>query len=152
MRRVRGVLVMALLWALAWVVLWLPVVLYITGPPGAPEAIAFYRPPLWQLLRPAAIWGAISGATFAGFVAILGSRRGWSALGARHALGWGALSGLVAPVGLTGLVSVTQSHLGWTDARALSIIALVSVVVNGALAAGTIALAKRGESSEAPVR
>ena len=148
MRRVRGTIVMALLWALAWVVVWLPVVLYIARPPQAAGVVAFYRPPLWQLLRPAAIWGAISGAAFAGFVAILGSRRGWSALGARHALGWGALSGLVAPVGLTGLVSVTQSHLGWTDARALLIIALVSVVVNGALAAGTIALAKRGEAAD----
>lgn len=148
MRRVRGILVMALLWALAWIVVWLPVVLYIAHPPHAADVVAFYRPALWYLLRPAAIWGAISGAAFAGFVAILGSRRGWGALGARHALGWGALSGLVAPVGLAGLVSVTQSHLGWTDARALSIIALVSVVVNGALAAGTIALAKRGEPAE----
>jgi len=136
---------MALLWSVAWVIAWLPVVLYLVGLPLRRE---FYAPPIWQLLQPAAIWGAISGASFATVVAILGSRRGWSALGARHALAWGALSGLVAPIGLTGLVSVTQSHLGWTDARALLVIALVSVVVNGALAAGTIALAKRGEPAE----
>ena len=144
MRRVRGIIVMALLWSVAWVIAWLPVVLYLVGLPLRRE---FYAPPIWQLLRPAAIWGAISGASFATVVAFLGSRRGWSALGARHALAWGALSGLVAPIGLAGLVSA-ERHLVWTDARVLLIIALVSVVVNGALAAGTIALAKRGEPAE----
>ena len=145
MRRVRGVIVLSLLWALTWVVAWIPVLLYVMSPRFE---VVFYRPPFWQLLLPAAIWGAISGATFAGFVAVLGSRRGWNALAIRHALAWGALSGLVAPVGLTGLVTLTEAHVGWTDARTLLIIALVSVVVNGALAAGTIALAKRGEAAE----
>ena len=144
-RRARGVIVMALLWAITWVVVWLPVVLYLLR--GVPRDFEG-PPPLWQLLLPAAIWGAISGAAFAGFVAILGSRRGWNALGIRHALAWGALSGLVAPVGLTGLVSATEPRLRWEDARMLLVVALVSVLVNGVLAAGTIALAKRGQPAE----
>ena len=82
MRRVRSVIVLSLLWSLTWVVAWIPVLLYVLSPR---LALAFYVPRLWQLLRPAAIWGAISGAAFAGFVALLGSRRGWNALGIRHA-------------------------------------------------------------------
>ena len=142
-RRARGVLVMALLWALVWVVVWLAVapVLFSVDFPPAETNLAYFLSRLWRFLLPPTVWGTISGATFAGFVAVLGSRRGWNALGIRHALVWGALSGLAGPIVLTAFLLTTSA----SDWLVLLTIALVSVALNAALAAGTIALAKRGE-------
>lgn len=144
-RRVRGVAVMSLLWAVAWVLVWLPLVLYSLRGPRIQFDVVVDTTPLWEVLLPPAIWGAISGATFALFVAVLGSRRGWSALGVRHAVAWGALSGLVAPIGL---VAISGSpRLYWSDSWPFLVIALLSAALNGALAAVTVALAKRGTST-----
>jgi len=141
-RRARGVIVMALLWALAWVIVGLAILIS-DGGIGRLARL----PQLWVFLLIPAVWGAIGGAAFAGFVAVLGARRGWNALGVRHAVVWGALSGLAAPIVLAVLRSVAVAPLRWSDAQVLFGIALTSVVVNGALAAGTIALAKRGEQA-----
>ena len=135
------------IWAGAWVLAWLPVLIYAIYLPRARFDQAFLLPSFWQMLVPPAVWGALSGATFAGFVAALGSRKGWSSLGIRHALTWGALSGLAGPIVLGALLVGTAGRIIWTDMRILIVIALVSVIVNGALAAGTIALAKRGEAT-----
>ena len=134
---------MALLWAFAWVIVGLAILIY----DGGLTRVARI-PRLWIYLLIPAVWGAIGGAAFAGFIAVLGARRGWNALGVRHAVVWGALSGLAAPIVLAVLRSVAVAPLRWSDAQVLLGIALVSVVVNGALAAGTIALAKRGEPAE----
>ena len=133
---------MALVWAFAWVLVGLAILIYDGG-----IARVARVPQLWIYLLIPAVWGAIGGAAFAGFIAVLGARRGWNALGVRHAVVWGALSGLAAPIVLAVLRSVAVAPLRWSDAKVLLGIALTSVVVNGALAAGTIALAKRGEST-----
>ena len=147
-RRARGVIVMALLWAFVWVLVGLGILVY----DGGLGRLIFHRD-FWILLLIPAVWGAIGGAAFAGFVAVLGGRRGWDALGARHAVVWGALSGLASPIVLAVLRAILVAPLDWSDTPVLVAIALVSVLVNGALAAGNIALAKRAESSglgEAP--
>jgi hypothetical protein len=142
-RRARGVIVMALFWAFAWVLVGLAILMY----DGGIARVARVRQ-LWIYLLIPAVWGAIGGAAFAGFIAVLGPRRGWNALGVRHAVVWGALSGLVAPLMLSVLRVIMVGPLGLSDARVVTGIALVSVLVNGVLAAGTIALAKRGAPAD----
>jgi hypothetical protein len=142
-RRARGVIVMALLWAFAWVLVGLAILIYDGG-----IARLARVPQLWIYLLIPAVWGAIGGAAFAGFIAVLGARRGWNALGVRHAVVWGALSGLVAPLVLSVLRVIMVGPLHWSDAQVVTGIALVSVLVNGALAAGTIALAKRAAPAD----
>jgi hypothetical protein len=142
-RRARGVLVMALLWAFTWMLVGLAILIYDEGP-----SRLIHYPRHWLLLLIPAVWGAIGGAAFAGFVAVLGGRRGWNALGVGHAVAWGALSGLAAPIALTALRVILVGWLSWSEAQVPLGLALLSVIVNGALAAGTIALAKRGAPSE----
>ena len=143
-RRLRGVIVMTIVWALAWAIVTLPWAIYVTSRNAeAVFDVQVWPPTFWQVVIPAAIWGAASGVTFAFFVALRGSRRGWSALGARDVAIWGALSGLAAPIALA---LILIRWLSRASVPRLVTLVLISVVINGALAAVTIVLARRTTS------
>jgi hypothetical protein len=142
-RRVRGVIVMAFVWAVAWLLVMLPLALYSsTRAPEVVHDVLAPPPSFLEIALPSALWGAVSGALFAGYVAFRGSRRGWTGLGIRHAVVCAVLTALAVP-----FLIVAVSPIPWFAARFFVVPALILALVNGGLAAGTIALAKRGVSA-----
>ena len=140
-RRVRGTIGLALLWAVAWAVVFSPLLLWRWL---ELRRTSHYRPPLWALgafmLWPAA-WGAVSGVGFAVLVALWGRRAGafalrWKAMGIA-----GLLSGLVAPLFLGAVWTVAgvaaEFIMPWV------VLTVLSGVVNAALALGSLALMHR---------
>ena len=142
LRRTRGVLVMALLWAAAWAVigagyeLWhrarFPIVAVIRDGVHLPVPTAAASALWWA--GEAALWGLACGAAFA-FLLATGERGcgGGATLSVRRAALWGALAALVG-FGSVGAFAVLPG-----GAAAAGTVALIGAV----LAAGVAALARR---------
>jgi hypothetical protein len=141
LRRTRGVLVMALLWAAAWAVigagfeLWhrarFPIVAVIRDGVHLPVPTATASALWWA--GEAALWGLACGAAFALLLATVERRRGGAAtLSVGRAALWGALAAVVG-FGSVGAFAVLPG------AAAAGFVALIGAV----LAAGVAALARR---------
>jgi cbb3-type cytochrome oxidase subunit 1 len=154
-RRVRGVLVTALVWAVAW----LPVGLVV----GVIRALTlplpdYMRTPGMQLtyfLRVVGIlsltwmiWGAISGALFAVLVALLERRREVDTLSSRRTVIWGALGAMALPT--TILLIFLAEAPGFTLIQPAVWTLSISAAQGAVCAFGTLALAKRGRNRLPP--
>ena len=154
-RRVRGVLVTALVWAVAW----LPVGLIV----GVIRALAIQLPEVWLtpgmrlsifleivgvLTLTWMIWGAISGALFAVLVALLERRREVDTLSSRRTVIWGALGAMALPT--TILLIVLAEAPGFTLIQPAVWTLSISAAQGAVCAFGTLALAQRGQNRLAP--
>jgi len=154
-RRVRGVLVTALVWAVAW----LPVGLIV----GVIRALTFPLPDymltpwmrityflrvVWILSLTWMIWGAISGALFAMLVALLERRREVDTLSSRRTAIWGALGAMALPT--TILLIFLAEAPGFTLIQPAVWTLSISAAQGAVCAFGTLALAKRGQNRLPP--
>ena len=115
MRRLRGVLVAALVWALAWILMLAPLVIY----RWVTLSYQHGPPPWWLLpilLLFVGLWGGIAGAAFALVVTVRSRQHRQDVFTKRRAAVWGALAGAM-PASALGTVWAFDEprglFLGW---------------------------------------
>ena len=151
-RRWRAVLVTSGIWGIAWIPVGLVVALRDWSALSAHLSMPWSWPPL-EALAPAvagrAIWGAFTGAVFAGLLIARARSRSLNDLSVtRVALG-GALAALAFPGGVIGGIWAAEGFQSMTIAPAIPSV-LFGALFGAGLAAGTLTLARRGTVSGAP--
>lgn len=141
LRRARGILVTALLWAVGWTAIAWPVATYLL-----PRFSGMAR--LTTALRMASyagVGGAVTGATFATLVVFLERRSTLATFSTRRAALWGATAGAFYAVLLIlrGPAGTTESPIVFTAAAA------IGAVIGGASAALMRRLAHRADAVSA---
>lgn len=143
LRRIRGVLVTALLWGIAWLPVGLAVGIYRALTISIDFGAGFY----WRIISGSAlvwaVWGAISGAVFATLLALLERRRNVDTLSSRRTAVWGALGAMAVPG--TVLIIVLARLPGFYLIQPALWTLSISAVQGGVCAFATLALAKRGQ-------
>jgi len=130
LRRLRGAIGMGLAWAAAWFAAGLVLLLVVGfGAADVPFPLFF------------GLLGFLAGATFSGILGIFARRRRLDEMSLPRFAGWGALGGLL----LSGIVAVAAGP----DAELL-VLGPVFAAAGAISAAGTLALARRGEERELP--
>jgi hypothetical protein len=139
LRRLRGAISLALLWAAVW----LPAGALLTLLSGWTGHSL--RLPLWYF----GIWtalGALSGGVFALLLAVLERRQSFQQLSARRLAIWGAIAGGAIPIGGSLLIVALFSDLS-LSADAPSAFASMALL-GAACAVATLSLARRGAPVE----
>ena len=151
-RRLRAVLVTSCIWGLAWIPVGLVVALRDWSALTAHLSMPWSWPPL-EALTPAvagrAVWGAITGAVFAGLLIARARSRTLDDLSVRGVALGGALAALAFPGGVIGGIWAAEGFQSMTLAPAIPSL-LFGAVFGAGLAAGTLALARRGTAIGAP--
>jgi hypothetical protein len=97
LRRIRGVLGTAAIWALAWVIILAPLVLLASWD-GDPERFLYLpRRVIASLLLAFGGWGALHGALFA-VILMTANRFGLNVLTSRRLMAAGAIAGMAVPL------------------------------------------------------
>jgi hypothetical protein len=138
-RRLRGVLVAALIWAIVW----LPLGLALPWLRRRPPDQCVYCPPgfVIRFLTLWTLWGALSGAIFAVVLAIAERRHTLAELSFARVAVWGAIGSLALPAALT-ILDVVRAT--FPSERRFVLIALgIAAALGAGCAAGTLALARR---------
>ena len=125
MRRIRAAIGMGLTWGAAWFGAGM-LLLFVVGFGAADVPFPLF----FGLL------GFLAGATFSGFLGVLGRRRRFDEMSLPRFAGWGALGGLV----VCGIVALTAG-----PGADLLVVGPVFAVAGAISAAGTLALARRAE-------
>lgn len=148
LRKLRGALGTALTWGIGWTIIgFTSVSLYVL--------FRGYGNVFWDTVRPvtllAGLSGMVSGALFSLALGTFFSRRRLSDLSPRIMALWGAVAGLVVPLGLLGVGIANNMNFGPDVAVGGAIVGIGAL---GALTAGgTIKLAQLGEGeANAPGR
>ena len=133
-RKLRGMLGMAVVWGVAWAplgALW-TLIEWADTQLGVGRAFLVPMPPLAAPMIMCGAWGFIAGAIFSVVLAAAERRRGGLAgLSLRRTAAWGALGGVVLPA--TMLMSVPAINYPW-------LFAALSVLFGAGSAAGGVAL------------
>lgn len=132
-RRIRAALAMGLMWALAWAVAGA-----VLGRIPRPDDDV----PLPILFAPL---GFLSGVLFAGFLMLREGRRTLDRLSLSRMAGWGTAAGLTLAVIIVGGAALGGHPFG----REALLLVPGFTLASAACAAGTLALARRGERSDA---
>ncbi len=127
-RRIRGAIGMGLTWAAAWFGAGMALLLVV-----GPDAADVPFPLFFGLL------GFLAGATFSGILGLFAGRRRFDQMSLPGFAGWGALGGVL----LSGFVALAVGSGG-----ELLVLVPVFAVAGAVSAAGTLALARRGEGRE----
>jgi len=141
LRRLRGALVIGLLWGTLWLVLGIAadaLVVWFASPPRAVDTLLLG---IWTGL------GIASGTTFAGLLAGLERNRTVDTLAFRRLVLWGVLAGAGIPILFATIVlalAAPDLHLARSDV----VVFMVLGAIGAATAAGTIAIARGGERVE----
>ena len=141
LRKLRGILSTAAVWALVWLPIGLSLAL-ILGPPSE----CLYCAPHWLLYQIViwAIWGALSGALFAVILILMERRRTLAELSLRRNATWGALASLFLPLLLAILELIEYwSYLGEQFWRFTMLALVVASGLGAACAALTLKAAQR---------
>ena len=139
MRRLRGILVAAVIWAIVW----LPLGLALPWLRRRPLDQCVYCPPSFviRFLGIWTLWGALSGAIFAVVLAIAERRRTLADLSFARVAVWGAIGSLALPGAMT-ISDVMRSAA--PDSERFVLMALgIAAALGAGCAAGTLALARR---------
>lgn len=129
-RRLRGAIGVGLTWAAAWFGAGM-ILLFIVGFGAADVPFPLF----FGLL------GFLAGAVFSGILGMVERRRSFDQLSLVRFAGWGALGGLL----LSGVVSLAAG-----PTENFTVVATVFALAGAVSAAGTLALARRGEVRELP--
>jgi hypothetical protein len=153
LRRLRGILVAALMWAVLWIPLGVAVGLirYARTPPydlitdvNAPLQYPPAFPIVAQTTLGFVIWGAVVGLFFAVFLLAGERQRAIHELSTRRFAAWGVVAALALPVVLIGF-DWTQSdriYIGW----AFGAILILSAVFGAVCSVGMLRMAKKASS------
>jgi hypothetical protein len=153
LRRLRGVLGAALIWAVLWIPLGVAVgvIWYARTPPydlitdvNAPPQYPPALPIVAQETLAFMIWGAVVGIFFAVILLAAERRRTIHELSTRRFAAWGVVAALALPVVLIG-IDWTQSdrvYIGWAIAALL----ILSALFGAACSVGMLQIAKRASS------
>lgn len=128
LRRLRGAIGMGLTWGAAWFGAGLVLLLFVgVGAADVPFPLFF------------GFLGFLAGATFSGILGIFARRRRFDEMSLPRFAGWGALGGLL----LSGVVALAAG-----PGAELLVVGPVFATAGAISAAGTLALARRGEERE----
>jgi hypothetical protein len=137
LRKLRGMLGMAVVWGIAWAplgALWM-LIEWADAQLGVGREFLVPMPPLAAPMIMCGSWGFIAGAIFSLVLAAAERRRGGLAgLSLERTAAWGALGGLVLPA--TILMGPASLNYPW-------LFAALSVLFGAGSAAGGVALARR---------
>lgn len=133
LRRLRGAIGLGLTWAIAWFAAGMALLL-VVGPDAAdvPFPLGF------------GMFGFLSGALFSGVVSLFEGRRRLDQLSIPRFGAWGAVGGLLLSGGFVATVALVDGTI-----LPLFVLAPVFAVAGGASAAGTLALARVADDTEA---
>jgi hypothetical protein len=135
LKRIRAAVTMGLLWAVPWAIAAL-LISFVVDPDGSMDE-------MWPLIG--AYPGFVGGVLFSIVLAIAERRRNLNELSVRRFGAWGAVTGLA--VGVLPFLLGTPS--GDVDVARLATVVIGSfTVMSAASAAGSLALARRGEARE----
>jgi hypothetical protein len=135
LKRIRAAVTMGLLWAIPWAVVAV-LIGFIVDPDDSMDE-------MWFLIG--AYPGFLGGVLFSIVLAIAERRRNLSELSVRRFGAWGAAAGLVIGV-LPFLLGTPAAHVD--VARLATVVISSFTVMSAASAAGSLALARRGEARE----
>ena len=139
MRALRAILVISAVWAGLWLLVGIGFALVL----GRGDDIDLVPPPLLFFPIALTIWGAFSGAVFAGLLAFTERNRTLESLSITRVSLWGAIASLTVPVLITVYDALSRS---WTQALdewlAIVMITGLSVLQGGVCAGGTLAIAR----------
>lgn len=128
LKRIRGAIGMGLAWAAAWFGAGLVLLLVVgVGAADVPFPLFF------------GLLGFIAGATFSALLGVFAGRRRFDQLSLPRFAGWGALGGLL----LAGMLFLVAGPSG-----ELLVVGPVFALAGAVSAAGTLALARRGEEHD----
>jgi hypothetical protein len=150
-RRLRGVVGMAVLWALVWLSIagaFVVVVSLLPQPlePG-PDVVAPIHSTV-GVLATLAGWGALSGAIFAITLAIAEQRRRVAELSATRIAAWGALGSFALPLAYT-VIDTLKRPESLSDWRFSAVALAFCAAAGAACAVVTVAIARRGANHPA---
>lgn len=135
LRRIRAAVTMGLLWAVPWAIVAVLIGLVVDPDESMDE--------MWWVIG--AYPGFLGGVLFSIVLAIAERRRNLSELSIRRFGAWGAAAGLVIGV-LPFLLGTPSAHI---DVARLATVVIGSfTLMSAASAAGSLALARRGEARE----
>lgn len=142
LRRLRAIAVTAVLWGLAWGALGVVfgTVAWILGP-GVGNIVILPRFLANQVLF-WGLWGGISGGAFATLLALGERRHSLDELRGLRIAGWGALGGMLIPLGVYLLLTLRGGPI-FGALRPTVIAASLAGLLGAGLAAGQLALARR---------
>ncbi len=127
LRRIRGAFGMGLIWAMAWFGAGLILLLVVgVGAADVPFPLFF------------ALLGFLAGVTFSGVLGIVEGRRRFDQMSLPRFAAWGGAGGLLLSV-------VLAAALGWD---AFLVLGPIFALSGAACAAGSLALARRGDDRE----
>ena len=136
-RRVRGALVMGVMWALVWAPVALLLGILVIDPDNSMDE-------MWPVVG--ALPGFVGGVVFSIVLAIAARRRRFDELSVPRFAAWGALAGFI--VGMLPFVLGTPTSAVPLWQLALAIVGSITLLC-AASAAGSLALARMGERREA---
>jgi len=149
LRTLRGVLGTAIAWALPWALAG-GAALTVFGYVGIARAFA---PPanvlidmFWNGALVSGVVGALSGAAFAGTVALTERRTSFASLSIGRMLAWGALGSGAVALALAAVASLTSGRVPWP----LLPLVGVSVALGAASSASMLWLARRARDDVSP--
>ena len=136
-RRIRAALAMGVLWAIVWAVVAVVIGLII-DPDGSMDE-------MWPAIG--AFPGFLGGVVFSAVLAIAARRRGLHELSTGHVAAWGGAAGV-----LVGAIPfVIGRPAGGLPLWLLALVVIGAIAALGATsAAGSLAIARRGQRAEAP--
>ena len=143
LRRVRGVIGTALVWAGGWLLMMMPPLLYLLRNLDTRYSGGLAIGGLLYLI---AAWGAATGTIFALGLIVLGRRRRWGGLSLPRAIGLGVFAGAAVPLSLGFWWWLMLS----VDLPETLAGATLSAVMGGMLAATTLVVARLGEATAFP--
>lgn len=151
LRRLRGILVTALIWAFLWVPVGLIAGIYRSFKLQSYDGIPWALPGLDQFLMAILanvavwmIWGAISGALFAVLLALIERRRDVAALSVRRTAIWGALGAVALPTIVLAAFLAVEPEFSLLSLAVWPL--TISALAGAASAATTLFLAQRAEA------
>ena len=143
-RRLRGAIGMGVTWAFAWALtgLLIGVTSRIFPAPFWARVFAVFDAPLPALAIP----GFVGGALFSVVLGLAGRRRRFDQLSIPRFAAWGAIGGLLLSLVPAGMAAVRLATFEVDVWQLTATIAGPLIVLSALSAAGSLALARRGES------
>jgi hypothetical protein len=136
-RRLRGILSLAMLWAVVWLLAGLVIEVGLRWNAGLLRyGIHFQDLSGWTGL------GAFSGAVFAALIALFERRRTFDELSVKRLAIWGALAGAVLPVAASIALGFAKTDV--SSAGLVAVLFVIMALLGGACGWSTIRLAKSG--------
>lgn len=145
LRRLRGVLITALLWAVVWGFLGGLLLLVVSLSTHVHAVGLSVAQAILAVLAFFGLWGALSGGVFAIAMSVAERQRRIEDLSMRRVALWGALGGATLPA--IGTVAIVITPIEGGLPPQIAVLLAITSLLGSLCSAGTLALARRGEVS-----